>query len=470
MKIKYLIIVFFLLSIASIKSFGSIINGEITYKQIAEFQIEVNVIIYYSGGTTNHYQRDTLEINWGDGNISSIIRINGEDIDNNGVPDGDSISNLYSKNIYRGIHEYNNNDEFLVSTTISNRSGGILNINFPNSENVLYYIEANIQVIDDFENNHSPILLEAPIDFAIVNQPFVHIINGFDIDDDSISYKLATPLSGNNMEAPLYFFPGQIPDDPNTNFFHLNPVTGRIDWQSPQFAGVYNILIEIISYRDGQVFNRTMRDMQINVIEQENIFPSISIDTSIQPFHFVQVGDTIDFSIFSQDINSSQEISLSSSSGLYSFFIEQAQFDSTINMNEAEGNFRWIIQEEHIRGNSYHVVFKSKDDFMNIGYANFDLVKFKVLSDILDFTSNEISHPDINIFPNPTNDQLFIELKDFELPTKFQIRSIHNKLIQLGKLDNGVNQIEISSLISGSYIIFIETKIGIISSKLVIIK
>ena len=55
--------------------------------------------------------------------------------------------------------------------------------------------------------NNSPILLQPPIDFACVGQPFLHNPNANDLDGDSLSYEFTTPLQDVNTPVPNFSSP-----------------------------------------------------------------------------------------------------------------------------------------------------------------------------------------------------------------------------------------------------------------------
>jgi hypothetical protein len=461
---KKLLPVLFLLICFLTTSNASVINGEITYKQISPLEIEVEVIIYYSSGAGNlsdFYARDSIYIDWGDDASSAIPRTNGNDTDNNGIPDGEAVSNLFTKNIYRGVHEYSVLGAYTLAHQQANRNDGILNLNFPNSINLPFHIEAQVQLVEAFTNNRSPVLLEAPVDFAYVNQPFMHYINAFDQDDDSLSYALIQPLVDHDQPAPNYVYPEMINADPVNNIFTLDPVLGAVVWSSPQQSGIYVVTIEITSYRNGQVFDKVMRDMQILVLpEVENSLPQLTVDPMIQDYQIVQVGDTVNFDVYTADPDGLQMIELNSSSGLYDFFEQPAEFQSVNGIDEAIGNFDWVVKPEHVRQNAYQVVFKSKDDVQGTGYANFKMVRFKVVDDLINSVQEEALRQQISVYPNPVSEFINIDIKDQRYPLNFQLRSLDGRLMVAGLFNDVSNRLKISDLPSGKYIIMLSDKQG----------
>ena len=66
------------------------------------------------------------------------------------------------------------------------------------------------------------------------------------------------------------------------------------------------------------------------------------------------------------------------------------------------------------------------------------------------YTNSEIVN-NLNIYPNPASNQLYIKLKSSDL-VRFEIRGISGKIIKEGTLASG-NYIDISRINSGTYII-----------------
>ena len=71
--------------------------------------------------------RDNLEIFWGDGLSQWIKRANGK---------GQSLENDVKLNIYTAEHTYPGRSTYTISFVDPNRSGNIVNINYPRSDEI----------------------------------------------------------------------------------------------------------------------------------------------------------------------------------------------------------------------------------------------------------------------------------------------------------------------------------------------
>jgi len=228
--------------------------GEITYVQLDETTIEATITTYTKTSSFS-VDRDSLEIDWGDGIISFVARTEEMELDND-----------IKLNRYTAIHQYPSRGTYTMSVVDPNRIAGILNIDFPNSVDIQFYIETTFTLLDPrFEGpNSSVVLLQPPIDLACPNQPFTYNPNAFDPDGDSIGFKLITPFQMEGIEVPNYSLPDEINPGPDNNIF-LNPITGDFLWESPSVLGEFNITYRINEYRNGQLINSLVRDMQILV-------------------------------------------------------------------------------------------------------------------------------------------------------------------------------------------------------------
>ena len=180
--------------------------GEITYEQIGDQTIRVTITTYTKTSSTAA-DRDSLEIMWGDGSGEFVLRSNG-----NGRP----LENDIKVNFYIAEHTYPGRATYTISMMDPNRVASILNVNFPNSVNVPFYIETTFTLLNpQFQGaNNSVILLQPPIDFACVGQPFVHNPNAFDSDGDSIAYEFTIPRFDRDSDVPDYRFPDDIQGGP----------------------------------------------------------------------------------------------------------------------------------------------------------------------------------------------------------------------------------------------------------------
>ncbi|MCK9219069.1 MAG: gliding motility-associated C-terminal domain-containing protein [Bacteroidales bacterium] len=315
--------------------------AEIVYKHISGLTYEITLISYtFTPSPANAY-RDYLPIIWGDGTASDIPRTVITDLPND-----------ITYNKYVGQHTFPGPATYTISCEDPNRNGGILNI--PNSINTPLFIYSELTISPFIGGyNNSPVLLLPPIDNGCVNQPFYHNPGAYDVDGDSLSYKLVPCRGAQGLIIPGYFSP------PASKSLTLNPITGDLYWDSPEQQGEYNIAILIEEWRNGVKIGSVLRDMQIIIVACNNHPPVIDsvADTCIE------AGKTLRFpvSVFDPDSNN---VTLTGTGGPLVLPVNPA----TLNPNPAIGKtttrslFQWNTVCDHIKKQPYYVFFKAKDD------------------------------------------------------------------------------------------------------------
>ncbi|MBL0309540.1 MAG: gliding motility-associated C-terminal domain-containing protein [Bacteroidetes bacterium] len=342
--------------------------GEILYRVVGNYRIEATVITYSKWSSpSNLADRDTIDITWGDGSRSYLVRRNGPDVNPpNGVPDGVFVADDIKKNVYVGEHQYPGappppNRYYIINFYDQNRMESIVNMS--NSVNVPFYLEDTVKFPTDLANigfNSSPILYYPPIDYANVNDTFYHNPLAVDPDGDSLIFELMPPLQNVNAQVPLYVYPDQFcraagrPD----NLFQMNRFTGQIIWAVPCQQGIFNIAFVIHEYRQGINIGTLERDMQIIVLNQNNDPPQLALI----PDTCIRAGDTLLAQITARDRNTGQTVTLSADGGPFRVAVSPAKFSTTPG-NPANGSFRWYTTCDHIQVQPYMVLFRAADNY-----------------------------------------------------------------------------------------------------------
>lgn len=346
--------------------------GEITYEQIGDLTIRATITTY-TRTSSFAADRDSLELFWGDGTSTFVTRSNGK---------GQELPNDIKVNYYIAEHTYPTRSKYKMSVTDPNRIAGILNIDFPNSVNIQFYIETTLTLVDSrFQGrNSSAILLQPPIDFACVDQVFTHNPNAYDPDGDSLAYELIAPFEEDGVVVPNYNLPDKLSPGPN-NKISLDPVTGDFVWNSPKVQGEFNITILIKEYRENILINQIIRDMQILVrsCRNENVTPQIETIDEI----CVVAGEQINFDVFVSDEDEDQILYLTALGGPFELVNSPARFDadSIIRSPMGKGTLSWQTTCDHIQEEPYQIVFRVSDDFFGneSGLATLKTVRIKVL-------------------------------------------------------------------------------------------
>ncbi|MBL7825497.1 MAG: gliding motility-associated C-terminal domain-containing protein [Saprospiraceae bacterium] len=347
--------------------------GEIHVQQIGPLTVRATIITWTKiSGPSINADRDTLEINWGDGTVQKVAR-------SNGGGEGELVAPDVKRNIYISEHTYAGPATYRISMTDMNRNGGIRNVNFPASDNIPFHIET-IYTFQDPQfggENTTPYLLQYPIDQACVGKPFRHNPNADDPDGDSLSYQLITPLQGVGTPVIRYEFPNNIGGNSTNNILQINPVTGDILWASPQEAGEYNIAFIVVSWREGEPIDTTIRDMQIFVSACDNNPPLVEVEKKI----CVIAGDTVLLSVKATDPDSGNLVMLTAVGAPLNSAYSPATFQAPGVYQEPPvfGTFRWITACEHISNQPYSVVFKATDSMDIPQLADLKTLQIKVV-------------------------------------------------------------------------------------------
>ena len=327
--------------------------GEITYEQIGPLTIRATITTYTKTSSFSA-DRDSVEIFWGDGTSEFVTRDNGK---------GNPIENDVKINFYTAEHTYPSRGTFTIGTIDPNRVAGILNIDFPNSVNITFYVQTTFTLLNtQFQgNNSSVILLQPPIDLACVGEVFVHNPNAYDPDGDSLSYEFAVPFQDAGQEVPNYLFPDQLSPGPDNNLT-LDPITGEIRWDSPKTQGEVNLTIRINEYREGFLINSLIRDMQITVTScrDDPTPPMIDVPSEI----CVIAGEKIDLDVITDDVDEGNLAIISATGGPFLLENSPALFNPSLEFMPVpfSTKFVWQTTCDHVRKEPYQIVFKAVDD------------------------------------------------------------------------------------------------------------
>src|SRR4028118_2245563 len=227
--------------------------------------------------------QQSVTLNFGDGTSSEPVtdRITRQ------------LGNATEELTFRFAHTYTAPGIYTVSTRIEMRNAGIVNLASP-SDQIPFYVETTLFINQSVGINNTPTLLNPPIDLGRVGQPFVHNPDAFDIDGDSLAYRLTVPRQAVNIEANGYT--SRIPVLLGGRSEAGGPATltidqeGTLTWDSPNLPGEYNIAFVIEEWRGGVKIGEVVRDMQIIVRDNPNRRPLLEVpnDTCIVAGSFLQ--------------------------------------------------------------------------------------------------------------------------------------------------------------------------------------
>ncbi|MBL4656923.1 MAG: gliding motility-associated C-terminal domain-containing protein [Flavobacteriales bacterium] len=350
--------------------------GEITYRWLFGTTYEFTVVTYTKDNSPA--DRCSLEVYWGDGDRDTLLRVNGTQNNcGSGIGDGEFIGNNIRKNVYIGTHTYPGPKAYRITMLDPNRNEKVTNMD--DSFNTPFFIFLTMYIgtnTSGLNTNSSPVLLNPPIDDACTGRLYVHNAGAYDVDGDSISYKLTDCFEGqdlNDLTAPLqvvlgYWTPANIT---------INPVTGDLIWDTPPVItpvndkaidpsnrgfDEYNICFEIEEWRNGFKIGGIQRDMQITVWPCDNLPPIITAADTC-----VLAGETILIDVDAIDPDSSNAIdnvTLTASGGPLILTNSPATFtvDPFPPLHSAHGELIWQTNCSHVRNQPYSVTFKAEDN------------------------------------------------------------------------------------------------------------
>ena len=268
----------------------------------------------------------------------------------------ENIGNLTFENKYEFEYEFPAaNRGYVISYTGVFRNNGIVNIQPPSGLKSLY-VETGVRVDGFTQLNTTPQLLIPPIDLATVGQVFTHNPGAFDVDGDSISFKLLTPRKSEDEIVDQYRFPNHPSLGGGT--FTLDPVRGDMVWDAPTIPGEYNVAFMIEEWRNGFRIGFIVRDMQIIVEDSDNERPELIIPDDTCIASNILLTDQV---IAWDPNNNSIKLSLEGGLPLLGATLTQNQ----IRNDSIEAVFNWKPTCSDVKREPYRATFKVEDNHPN---------------------------------------------------------------------------------------------------------
>lgn len=411
--------------------------GEITYVQTGPLSIDITITTYTKSSSSSA-DRDSLEFFWGDGSSQFVVRTNGGG-------EGVNIGNDVRVNIYEATHTYPGRSTYTMGFEDPNRVGGILNVNWPNSIDVKFFLSTTITFLDpQFDGTNSSVqLLQPPLDQACIGKVFVHNPNAFDPDGDSLSYELVAPKSSLTEDVPNYILPDKVGAGPD-NMITLNQLTGEVRWDSPQLQGEYNIAIKISEWRNGRVISAVTRDMQIFVSQCNNDPPTITAIDEI----CVVAGDEVNLTFTIDDPNEGQSVIFAASGAPFLFEKDSATLSVEGQFFDPEytSNLTWKTTCNHISDRYYQVVLRAEDNYFGdtTGLVALKTVRIKVVGPPPENLTSESEDGGIRLFwDNPYS----CEITDDGFFQGFSVwRKLGNSSSSLDSCTTGLEKVGFSKI------------------------
>lgn len=189
-----------------------------------------------------------------------------------------------SINIYRTTHTFPGPGLYTISIEIINRNSLTINLPPPDrSQEISFFVSTTILITPNLGLNSTPVLLNPPLDSARIGQRFCHNPAAYDVDGDSLAYRLSRPQSSlggcRSRFIPAYQDPtvySTTSESGGTPSFTIDARTGLLCWDAPNRAGQFNFAFIVEEWRNGVLIGEVTRDMQIVVVDQPNKRPLIT--------------------------------------------------------------------------------------------------------------------------------------------------------------------------------------------------
>ncbi|AHM59594.1 hypothetical protein D770_06655 [Flammeovirgaceae bacterium 311] len=334
--------------------------GEITARRVDPQSFTYEITLRgYTDTDSNILFGGTGTLNFGDG-TSLTVNNDGDDIPRTRITEDTWLYELMVRHTFPSARTY------VISFMEVYRNPGILNMNA--SEQMPFYIETVI-VIDPFIGvNNTPQLLVPPVDKGAVDKLYLHNPGAYDIDGDSLSYRLVICRQDSDEPVANYRFPHETypPGDPRNGttvngeppILTLDEITGDLVWNSPGTCGEYNIAFVVEEWRkiNGKYYTLgyVTRDMQIIVECTDNNPPVLEIPEDI----CIVAGQKLEEIIRVTDPDG-DNVDLFAYGGVFNL---GATFEGGTNMTTpAQSTFSWQTECIDVRTQPYQVVFRARD-------------------------------------------------------------------------------------------------------------
>jgi len=309
-------------------------------------------IITYTETAQTEVDREELVINWGDGTLDTIQRL-----------DELNLGNGIKRNRYRMCHRFPGFGRYFISFRDMNRVANVLNIDNGGSVMIPFSVYTVYNLTNPLLNgcNSSPQLSQNPIENACIGSVWTHNPGAFDVDGDSLAFEFTTPQRAPNVPIANYQLPNL-----GVGSILINPTTGQITWDSPARPGEYNLAFLVKSFRNGLPLDTLVRDMQIFVADCANEPPVIELpDEEI----CVVAGEAIEFDVVgTAPLEETDQMVKLTATGRPFDLDGGATFlpdEETWRADPVTKTFRWETDCSHVSNQPYFVVFRAEDDFFS---------------------------------------------------------------------------------------------------------
>ena len=409
-------------------------------EHVSGFTYKIKFVSITNVGPQIQADRCTIFVYFSDGDSVNLNRVNGPTGSCPGTATmGLVIANGIKYNVYEGFKTFATQGSYKAWATDPNRNDGIINI--PNSVNIPFYCETFLRVFDpalycpvntaDFGN--------FPLFKAVVNNSFNSDLPLVDTQGDSITYRIDTCKTSFGSNIVGYSIPQGV---------SINSSKGKFTIAAPQVQGQFNFALRTNKWRKGVLVSYTILDfgMDISPSTINNVNLSISSNLvlnsdSIYIGNFA-ISDTVkinftnsalyQINLYSEINNNLITQNITSSSGSISI--------SNLAQLERKQPYKLTIRAI----NSPMTTNVSKDYIFYFNIGNTDATLCTLPQDL---GSVETAKNSIQIYPNPAQNELFIN--NAPVNSSIQIYNLQGQMVLNKALQKA--SVNIDELQSGLY-------------------
>jgi len=248
------------------------------------------------------------------------------------------------------------------------RNYAITTISNPGSAGIYIPATLNNAVLQGTPNpcNTSPVFSNKPVTIICNGQQFCFNHGAIEPDGDSLAYHFVTPYTSGPPGTGITWLGGYSASQPLSSSppVTLDPITGDI-CMTPTMNQVTVMAVVCEEWREVNgtmvMIGSILRDMQMSVITCTNSLPQLTGMDSTSTYQMsLCLGDTVDFDVFSSDVDIANHLTISWNNG-----IPAGTFTITGNgvpPYRPQGHFNWVPNSGDISNTPHCFTVQVHDD------------------------------------------------------------------------------------------------------------
>ena len=325
-------------------------GGEIIVRA-GEGRTACATIITFTETAQTEVDRESLDLDWGDGTVETLIRTAKRE-----------VAPGIQRNEYSRCHAYPTFGRYVLSFADVNRVRNVRNL--PQSVNIPFSVQTTFTLLNAATAggaNSTPVFTVDPVGISCVGSAWTHAAGAYDPDGDSLSFHFTVPTDGRDQEVRDFVLPHRVAggNGPLT----IDPRSGQITWDAPAIAGEYTLAFAVVAHRAGVPLDTVVRDLTIFVDDCQNAPPVI--DLHAQDYQ-VAPGETLELAVTATGgAAEAQAVTLTAHGLPLGLSESPATFTDSREKAVAttvRKTLRWTPTAAHARAQPYLLVLQASDD------------------------------------------------------------------------------------------------------------